>query len=222
MRVAVVDDHAVFRVGLRQILVGGGHEVVGEAGSGREALQLLDRCRPEVLMMDIGLPGMDGVLTTREARRRAPDTRILIVTAHTDLPNVMDALDAGAAGFALKTDGAEALIEALARLQAGVQYLAPSLTSRLQAARVRRQQQNDLLAILSPREREIFRLAAQCLKAREIAKELCIARKTADTHLNHIYHKLSLRSMAELVRLAANLGMVDNGRTPSAVLADAI
>ncbi len=113
-------------------------------------------------------------------------------------------------------------IEALARLQAGAQYLAPSLTSRLQAARVRRQEQNDLLAILSPREREIFRLAAQCLKAREIAKELCIARKTADTHLNHIYHKLSLRSMAELVRLAANLGMVDNGRTPPAELADAV
>ena len=123
---------------------------MGEAGSGREALQLLDRCRPEVLMMDIGLPGMDGVLTTREARRRAPDTRILIVTAHTDLPNVMDALDAGAAGFALKTDGAEALIEALARLQAGAQYLAPSLAGRLQAARVRRQQQSDLLAVLVP------------------------------------------------------------------------
>jgi len=196
---------------------------VGEAGSGREALQLLDRCRPEVLMMDIGLPGMDGVLTTREVRRRAPDTRVLILTAHTDLPNVMDALDAGASGFALKTDGAEALIEALGRLQVGAQYLAPSLAGRLQAARLRRQQQSDLLGILSPREREIFRLAAQCLKAREIAKELCIARKTADTHLNHIYHKLSLRSMAELVRLAANLGMVDNGRTqPAEPIADAV
>ncbi|MES1165870.1 MAG: YhjD/YihY/BrkB family envelope integrity protein, partial [Verrucomicrobiota bacterium] len=139
-----------------------------------------------------------------------------------DAVNRDPALDAGASGFALKTDGAEALIGALALLQTGTQYLAPSLAERLQAARARRQQQNDLLAVLSPREREIFRLAAQCLKAREIAKELCIARKTADTHLNHIYHKLSLRSMAELVRLAANLGMMDNGRTPSSVVADAV
>ncbi len=215
MRLAVVDDHALFRVGVRQIVSASSRvEIVAEASTAREALKLADTVRPDVFLMDIGLPGMDGVLATREIQRRAPDSRVLIMTAHADINNVVDALDAGASGFLLKTERPEALLDALLRVHAGERYLSPGIGDRIQVVLGRRTQPTDVLGVLSPREREVFRLAARCMKAKEIAAELCIARKTVDTHLYRITHKLALRSLAELVRLAANLGMVDDGRTP--------
>jgi DNA-binding NarL/FixJ family response regulator len=214
MKVAVVDDHVLFRVGVRQTLASSArYELVGEASSAREAFKMVDAATPDILLMDIGLPGMDGVVATREIRRRSPQTRILIITAYAEINNVLDALDAGAAGFALKTDGPEALLDALARIQRGERYLAPGVADRLRAVEARRRHVTDVLSVLSQREREIFRLAVKCLKAREIAQELCIARKTVDTHLNRINRKLALRNQAELVRLGANLGMVDTVRT---------
>jgi len=216
MKVAVVDDHVLFRVGVRQTLAASTrYELVGEAGSAREAFKMIEAAAPDILLMDIGLPGMDGVVATREIRRRSPQTRILMMTAYAEINNVLDALDAGAAGFALKTDGPEALLEALARIQRGERYLAPGVADRLRSVESRRRQATDVLSVLSQREREIFRLAVKCLKAREIAQELCIARKTVDTHLNRINRKLALRNQAELVRLGANLGMVDTVRATS-------
>ena len=183
MKVAVVDDHVLFRVGVRQTLAASTrYELVGEAGSAREAFKMIEAAAPDILLMDIGLPGMDGVVATREIRRRSPQTRILMMTAYAEINNVLDALDAGAAGFALKTDGPEALLEALARIQRGERYLAPGVADRLRSVESRRRQATDVLSVLSQREREIFRLAVKCLKAREIAQELCIARKTVDQH----------------------------------------
>ena len=166
---------------------------------------------PDVVIMDISLPGMDGVLATRELERRAPLARVLIVTAHSEIHDVLDAMSAGAVGYALKSDGPEVLLEALQQVARGQRYVAPAVATRLSTLEAKRRRATHVLGVLSEREREIFRLAAKCLIAREIATELCIARKTVDTHLNRINHKLGLRNLAELVRLAANLGMIESG-----------
>ena len=117
-------------------------------------------------------------------------------------------------GTRLKSDGPETLIEAIRVVSRGQRYVAAALAPRLAAFEGRRRRASDVLGILSAREREVFRLASECVIARDMARELCIARKTVDTHLNRINRKLGLRNMAELVRLAASLGMIHTARTP--------
>jgi two-component system, NarL family, response regulator NreC len=217
MKIILVDDHALFRVGTRVALGGTpGFEVVGEASTARRGLELVDTARPDVVLMDIAMPGMDGVLATREIRRRVPQARVVVVTAHDQVNDVFDAFEAGASGYVLKSDGPETLVEAILTVSRGERYVAPALIGSLATLEVQRSKSNDVLTVLTEREREIFRLAAQCLPARDIARELCIARKTVDSHLYRINHKLGLHNLAELVRLAADLGMLPPTRTQPA------
>src|SRR5215471_19133130 len=213
MKAVLIDDHQIFRVGIRHMLTTTSEwQIVGEAGRAREAFALIDAERPDVAVVDIALPGMDGVVATREIRRRASGTRILILTVHEEIRDVLDAFAAGASGYALKSDDPEALVSALATVMQGDRYVAPALAPRLESYHSE-PQPSDVLSVLSEREREIFRLAAECLITREIAHELCISRKTVDTHLYRIHHKLGLRTSAELVRLAGRLGLLHNGRS---------
>lgn len=213
MRIILVDDHELFRTGVRQTLWSVPEfKFVGEASTARAAFALVDALAPDVVLMDITLPGMDGVVATREIKRRAPKTRVLIMSAHDQLHDVTDALSAGAVGYMLKSDGPETLVAALKAIARGETYLAPPLAARLATYRAS-SPQKDVLTALSEREREVFRLAAECLPARDIARELCIARKTADTHLNRIHRKLGSRNLAELVSLASRLGMSHTGLT---------
>ena len=214
MKVLLVDDHPLFRAGIRQILSGVPEFlVVGEAGRARDAFALIDLEQPDVVLMDVALPGMDGVIATREIRRRAPRARVLVLTVHDQISDVLDALNAGASGYALKTDDTDTLISALKQVARGERYVAPAIEARLDAYESRRRKASDVLSVLSVREREVFRLAAECLITREIATELCISRKTVDTHLYRIHRKLGLRTSAELVRLASSLGLIHAGRT---------
>lgn len=214
MKIILVDDHALFRVGARLALGSiPGFEIAGEASTARRGLELVDSTRPDIVLMDIALPGMDGVLATREIRRRVPQARVLIVTAHEQVNEVFDAFEAGASGYALKSDGPEILVDAIRTVSRGERYVAPALIGSLATLEAQRGKSNDVLSVLSEREREIFRLAAQCVPARDIALELCIARKTVDSHLYRINHKLGLRNLAELVRLAADLGMLPAARS---------
>jgi DNA-binding NarL/FixJ family response regulator len=217
MRILTVDDHALFRAGIRLALSSEpGWRIVGEAGSAREALVLIDSQQPDVVLLDIALPGMDGVVATREIKRRVPTARVLILSLHDQIRDVLDALAAGANGYALKSEGPEALVSALKAVCQDQRYLAPSLAARLAAYESRRPPVADVLGVLSQREREVFRLATQCLTTREIAAELCLSRKTVDTHLYRIHRKLGLRTSAELVRLAADLGLIHGGgRSPA-------
>ena len=218
MRIVLVDDHELFRTGVRQtLLTVPDFEYVGEAANARAAFALVDAAAPDLVLMDITLPGMDGVVATREIRRRSPKTRVLVMSAHDQIHDVSDALKAGATGYLLKSDGPETLLAALRTIARGETYLAPALASRLAAYRSA-QPSADALAGLSEREREVFRLAAECLPARAIARELCIARKTADTHLNRIHRKLGSRNLAELAGLAARLGMSHSGMTRHQVI----
>lgn len=212
MRILTVDDHALFRAGIRLALANEpGWRIVGEAGSAREALALVDSQQPDVVLLDIALPGMDGVVATREIKRRAPTARVLILSLHDQIRDVLDALNAGASGYALKSEGPDALVLALKAVFEDQRYLAPSVAARLAAYESRRSPVVDVLGVLSQREREVFRLATQCLTTREIAAELCLSRKTVDTHLYRIHRKLGLRTSAELVRLAADLGLIHRG-----------
>jgi DNA-binding NarL/FixJ family response regulator len=210
VKIVLIDDHDIFRIGIRQILATAPEwRVIGEARTARQAFALIAAERPGVAVVDLALPGMDGVVATREIRRRSPRTRILILTVHDQVPDVLDAFAAGATGYALKTEPAEALLEAVASVARGERYLTPSIV--LPAA-VNGGAPPDALSALSSREREIFRLAAECLAARDIALELCISRKTVDTHLYRIHNKLGLRTATELVRLAARLGRIHGSR----------
>lgn len=222
MRVVLVDGHPIFRLGVRQALGETlGHDVIGEAGTEADAFDAIDALAPDVVLMEIGMGEMDALWATREIRRRAPNTRVLVLSASDQINDVFDALQAGAAGYALKSDGPDALIEALGAVGRGQRYLASVLAPRLEVFEGRRQRASSILGILSVREQEVFRLASECTIARDMAVELGIARKTVDTHLNRINRKLGLRNMAELVKLAAGLGMLqrlDDRRPPRKAL----
>jgi len=214
VKVLLVDDHPLFRAGIRQVLADAPEfTVIGECGRARDSIPAVDEARPDIVVMDLALPGMDGVVATREILRRAPQCRVLILTVHDQISDVLDALAAGASGYALKTDDCAMLISALRAVAAGERYLAPKIAPMLEAHQGLPQLPGDVLGVLSVREREVFRLAAECLLTREIAHELCISRKTVDTHLYRIHRKLGLRTSAELVRLASSLGMIHTGLT---------
>jgi len=214
MRVVLIEDHPFFRLGLRVLLTRmGGYEVVGEAGTAREAFPLIETFRPDMVVMDIVLPGMDGVVATREIIRRSPGVKVLIISGQDGTQDVCDALAAGAMGYALKSETTEVLLHALEQVSRGTSYVTPTLVERMAAASSDRDGASDTLDVLSEREREVFRLAADCRLPQEIASELCLARKTVDTHLNRINRKLGLRNRADLVKLGARLGLVHGIRT---------
>jgi DNA-binding NarL/FixJ family response regulator len=213
MKVLLVDDHPLFRAGVRHALAEAPEfQVLGEWSRARDAFQAVDTQQPDIVVMDVALPGMDGIVATREILRRSPRCRVLILTVYDQLSDVLDALAAGVSGYALKTDDASTVVTALRTIARGDRYIAPKIAAQLEAHENGHALPHDVLSILSVREREVFRLAAECLLTREIARELCISRKTVDTHLYRIHRKLGLRTSAELVRLASGLGLIHAGR----------
>ena len=216
--IVLVDDHELVRIGLRDYLAAfREYAVIGEAATARDAFPLIEQAKPDLVLMDLVLPGMDGVIATREVRRRAPRSRVIIVSAHRQVHDLVDAMDAGAAGYVLKSDDPATLIDAIEAASRGGRYVTRSMAPHLAATRGTRRPLAEVLSMLSEREHEVFRLAADCRAASEIAHDLCVARKTVDTHISRIHRKLGLRNQAELVRLAFGIGMVHSVR-PSPVL----
>jgi len=213
----VVDDHDILRAGVRDFVSGlPGYKLVGEAATARAAFALVDAEKPDVVLMDVAMPGMDGIVATREVLRRVPSARVIVLSAHGQMPDVIDAITAGVLGYVLKADPPETLLQALDYASRGAFYIAPALRVRLSAfTAANGRPHTDVLDVLSSREREIFRLAAECNTASEIARELCIARKTVDCHLHNINRKLGLHDRAHLVRLAVRIGLVHSVRSPS-------
>jgi NarL family two-component system response regulator LiaR len=216
VKVVLIDDHDLVREGVRDFLTSlPEYEVVGEARTARAGLQIIEAVKPDIVLMDLVLPGMDGVVATREILRRSPGTRIIILSGHQELHDVGDAMNAGAVGYVLKADPLDTLLQALEQVARGFPYVAPTLAARLSDFDPSRDT-GRVLDVLSVREREVFRLAADCSTSPEIARELCIARKTVDTHLDRIGRKLGLHVRAELVRLAVGIGLVHSIRRPQA------
>lgn len=203
VRVMLADDHRVLRDSLRLLLEQNGCEVVGEASTGEEALALAARVRPQVLVMDLEMPGVGGLAITHRIVKLSPAPHVLILSAYDDEEYVIEALTrAGAAGYLLKSDGAAELINAVRAIIAGKRYLSPSvapiLLGRLQSS----EPSLPILDLLTRREREVLRLIAQGATSKEIAERLGISPKTAQVHRDNLKQKLNLRTTAALVRYA--------------------
>jgi two-component system, NarL family, response regulator LiaR len=212
MKIVIVDDHAMFRNGLKQVLAGVADlEIVGEAASARAAFPIIDSKRPDVVILDLLLPGMDGCSAAREMARRLPEARILIMTVCDSPEEVIEALGAGATGYLLKSEPVPVLIEALRCVRRGVRYVSPRLAAH-SASLTADLPPNPALATLSEREREVFHLATGGLANTEIARELCISRKTVETHKYRLRKKLGLHNANDLLRFAALHGFIRRPR----------
>ncbi|MDR7554600.1 MAG: response regulator transcription factor [Armatimonadota bacterium] len=212
IRVLLADDHPVLRAGLRALLE---HEpdmvVVGEASTGREAVALAAQTHPDVVVMDIGMPEMDGLEATRQLRALGLRTQVLILTVHAQERYLFPVLKAGAAGYVNKTAADVELITAIRTVAAGGAYLHPAAARALLedfVARVRAGEEQDSYDRLSEREREVLKLVAEGYTTREIAERLFLSPKSVETYRARILEKLELRTRAELVRYALRRGLL--------------
>jgi DNA-binding NarL/FixJ family response regulator len=210
MRVFVVDDEPLIREGLRHTLNAQPEiEVVGEAASAREGFAGIEKTRPDVVVMDLSMPGLDGAAAARDLRVRVPGAKVLVLTIHNRLRDALEALAAGACGFALKTEPLSALLSAIRRVAAGHGYVTPSLAPMVSLRQAEPSgAPGDVLATLSVREREVFHMVAAGVPSKEIAQELCISRKTVETHISRIHRKLGCKRLADIVRFAAVHGLL--------------
>jgi DNA-binding NarL/FixJ family response regulator len=203
--VLIVDDHEIFRDGLRTVIESRGNaRVVAEASSVREATALLDSVEFDLLTLDLTMPGANGVSLIREMRRRGCRQRILVLSMHADADIAAEAFACGAAGFALKSDSRAALWEAIDRVMSGERFVAGSLPQatidRFLLTRPSAFEASGALAVLSAREREVFDLLVRGYGNDAIASELFISRRTVDTHRTHVFGKLGVHSIGELLR----------------------
>jgi DNA-binding NarL/FixJ family response regulator len=206
LRIFLADDHAIFRDGLRALLARHeGIEVVGEAGDGHEAVEGIERTRPDVVVMDIAMPHLNGLEVTRRVRKRLPRTRVLVLSMYDDADFVHQILEAGASGYVLKGSASQELLEALSVIRRGQRYLAAHL-ERHGTPAPRRAAAG--LGVLTARERETLQLLAEGNSHAQIAARLHISPKTVETHRRHIGTKLGIRDLAGLVKYAVRNRLV--------------
>ena len=214
-RVVLADDQELVRSGLRLVLEARGVEVVAEAADGRAAVAAVRRTQPDVVLMDIRMPGLDGIAATRELTAGGSAARVLVLTTYDLDRYVYEALRAGAAGFLLKASAPDRLVAGIETVAAGEALLAPSLTRRLIEQHVRGPAPSDgpppELADLTEREREVFALIARGLSNDDLATKLVVSEATVKTHVNRILAKLGLRTRVQLVVLAYESGAVRPG-----------
>jgi DNA-binding NarL/FixJ family response regulator len=217
IRVLVADDQSMVRTGFRMLLSGEEDiEVVAEASNGLEAVAKADRFHPDVILMDIRMPELDGLEATRRILAADKGSRILVLTTFDLDEYVYEALRAGASGFVLKDDPAEQLLAAVRVVAAGDALLSPTVTKRVirQFTRTPRPTPPKALDDLSDREHEVFRLIARGLSNAEIGKELFISETTVKTHITHILQKLDLRDRVQAVVLAYQTGLFEPDPQP--------
>lgn len=213
IRVVVADDHAVVREGIRHVLERGeGLEVVGEAGDGEEALRVTDEVRPDVLVLDVTMPGATGIEVTRRLRQGENPVAILILSMHDDPEYVLEAVRAGADGYLLKDAPPAELRDAVRAVHEGREYLSERVTHQLSVALrtdLERQQKRSRLEQLTPREREVLVEVTRGRTSREIAEGFGISPRTVETHRERIMSKLRIRSIAGLTRFVLESGLGD-------------
>ena len=208
-RVVIADDQALVRTGFRMILTARGINVVGEAADGADAVAAVRRLRPDVVLMDIRMPAMDGLEATRQVLAQAPECRVLILTTFDLDRYVYAALAAGASGFLLKDVTPEHLAAAVRLVDTGDALLSPSITRRLvQRFAERAPVIHRDLTVLTPREREVLTLMGRGLSNAELAEALVLSEATVKTHVAHVFAKLQLRDRAQAVVLAYETGLV--------------
>jgi DNA-binding NarL/FixJ family response regulator len=212
IRVALCDDHGVVRSGLRHILDDEDDiVVVGDAGNAEDAVAIARAERPDVFVMDLGLPGTGGITATRQVREASPSTVVLILTVHDDVGYLRKAFDAGASGYLVKEAADVELVQAVRTVAAGGQYVHPSLGAALLAPEAAHPKLAGPGGELSEREQEVLRLIALGLTNAEIGERLYVSVRTVETHRAHIHQKLNLKTRAELVGFARDAGLLEEG-----------
>jgi len=212
IRLLLVDDHQVVRSGLRMLLASESDvEIVGEAGTAREALEAVRQLKPTVVLMDIGLPDLSGIEATREIKRTSPEVAVVALTIHEDEEYFFKMLEVGAGGYVPKRAAPEELLTAIRAAAAGEVYLYPSMAKLLvkdYLSQDRSTEATSSLDGLTNREQEVLRYLAEGANNEAIASALVISIKTVARHRENIMHKLGLHSRAELVRYAIRKGII--------------
>ncbi len=212
IRVIIVDDHKIFVEGLRaslreqyELAV----DVVAEVRDGREAIRAVEQHCPDIVIMDVSMPGMNGIAATRRISTSHPNVKVLFLSMHQDRRFVLEALRAGAAGYVLKESALEELITAIRRIAAGDTYLSPGIAGMVvEALRFqRRDDQDAILEVLTKRECEVLQMLAEGHSTQEVADRLAVSAKTISTHREHIMNKLGIHSIAGLTKYAIRRGL---------------
>jgi DNA-binding NarL/FixJ family response regulator len=210
IRVLIADDHNLFRAAVRGLLKGfGGIEVIGEATDGREAVTLATEHRPDVLLMDVGMPGLNGIEAAERVRTATPTTRVIILSMHTGEEHVTRALKAGAAGYLLKDAQPDELERAVRQVARGEAYLSPAVSKHLVQSYARGGTGASALERLTLRQREVLQLIAEGYTTKAIATRLKLSVKTVETHRAQLMERLEIRDVPGLVKFALARGLVD-------------
>ena len=209
--IVLADDHPVVRQGLRALLQAeADFRLIGESGDGLEAVQLVERLHPDILVLDLMMPGLSGLEVTLQVSRRSPKTRVVILSMYSNEAYVLEALKNGAAAYVLKDSTAAELVLAVREVAAGRRYLSPPLSERAieEYTQKAKAAPLNLYETLTTREREVLHLAAEGRSNAEVAARLAISSRTAETHRTNLMRKLGLHSQTELVRYALRRGIV--------------
>ncbi len=207
----LADDHRIVRQGLRALLaVEADFEVVGEADDGREALELVKRLTPDVLVLDLMMPGLNGLEVARQLPRQSPGVRVVVLSMYDDEGFVLEALANGVSAYVLKDSNSSDLVHAVREVAAGRRYLSPPLSDRAIEAYQQRAKVGtmDKHETLTTREREVLQLSAEGHTNSEIAARLGISTRTAETHRSRLMHKLGLHTQSDLIRYAIRRGII--------------
>jgi DNA-binding NarL/FixJ family response regulator len=211
MRVMIVDDHVMLRKGVLSILSSKNFQVVGEASDGQEALELVPKVKPDIVLMDINMPVLDGVEATRRLKALYPDLKVVILTVSETDKDLFEAIKAGADGYLLKNLGPDELVSCLRAAAAGEAPISAAMAAKMlkefREPRTGPTSKDDVQQ-LSPRETEVLRLASTGLTYKEIAAKLYVAESTVKNHMRHILEKLHLRNRSEAVGYAIRKGLV--------------
>lgn len=210
VRIILVDDHAVLRDGVRMVLESQpGFKVVGTADNGADAVELADDLQPDIAVLDVAMPNMNGLEATREIKERCPDTAVVILSMYDNEEYLREALRAGASAYVLKRAAAKELVGAIQTVRQGQSYLDPALTRTLISDYVRQVERVDEAPdSLTDRELEVLKLVAEGFTNRQIALKLTISIKTVQTHRANLMDKLNLHDRTELVRYAIRRGLI--------------
>ena len=206
LRILLADDHLIFRQGLKGLLEREGLQVIGEAGDGQEAIKRARDLSPDVAVLDLTMPLLNGLDAAREIARASPRTRPILLTMHTEDPYVMEALRAGIKGYVLKTQPSTDLVQAIQEVYRGRIYLSPGISRTVVEAYLAKTELPP--DPLSPREHEVLQLVAEGKTSKEIARLLGVSVKTAENHRTRIMARLGIHETAGLVRYAIRRGLV--------------
>ncbi len=207
--VLLVDDHKIFRDGLRTLIEKEGMEVVGEAENGRKTIKLAEKLLPNVIIMDVSMPDMNGIEATRKIISEMPQVKVIALSMHSDRRFVLGMLEAGASGYLLKDCAFGELASAIKQVLTGNKYLSPKIADVVVKGYLNKSNDSSVSggSILTSREREILQLIAEGLTAKEIADHVFLSVKTVETHRRNIMQKLNMRSTVDLTKYAIREGL---------------